>query len=191
MPEFLRSLPFWFEKQLVFCFIGKCHYFCLYTGTIARSDTLYLTVIQRRIGQTCTQYIVYLFIRINSPTTTLFQRTRLEIEERKLVKIVLSPLLGRLLEMNTPAIDSNRCSRFHASGGKTQLHELFGNTVRCRLRDTPPLQSGTTDMHQTVHKSTGRQHHAFRRKRHVHICHHARHATASHKNLINRVLPHI
>ena len=74
--------------------VGKGHYFGLDAGTITGTDTLYLAVVKRRVGQSAAQYFMSLRVGLDCVTRAL-RKLSLHIGKiGKLMKIIVAFLQG-------------------------------------------------------------------------------------------------
>ena len=133
--------------------VGEGHDFCFYAGAVARTDTLDLSVVKGRFGQSLAQYTVHFGIGVASPAAELLQLARFaHIGET--VEIVLSILNLHFIEVYAAFVDAYGSSRLHAPHGDSVSSDGFGQMVRCRLSHASARQLHTSHMKETIEEGT-------------------------------------
>ena len=66
---------------------GKGDNLCLYTWAVSRTDTLYLSVVKRRVVEAVMQNLVYFGVCVAAPAWKLLQITT-RVAIRKFMKII-------------------------------------------------------------------------------------------------------
>ena len=95
--------------------VGKRHYLGLDARTVTRAYALDLSVVEWRVGQTATEYLVNLLVGLNCPAWHLLKRLMcLIIKEGELMKIHFSILSFGFAEVDCLAVDAYGCPCFHA-----------------------------------------------------------------------------
>ena len=81
-----------FKEELVLCLVGKGDNLCFNRGAIARAYTLYLSVVERRLGKALTKYFARSGVGIYYVAVALFQlalHTRQIAEKENCYKMML------------------------------------------------------------------------------------------------------
>ena len=68
---FVGAASFGFEEELVLVFVGECTQFVFDARAVARPDSRYRPVEQRRAGEPCAQDVVHLGRRVDQKTREL------------------------------------------------------------------------------------------------------------------------
>ena len=172
-------------------FIGKSDYFRLNTGAITRTDAAYLTIVEWRIWQSCTQNVMHLAVGIDNPARALSQHTFHRGKIGEAMEIVFAILHGSFREVDSSGIEAHRGTGFHAVGGKSEGFQLLGDAVCCWFRNTAAAYLHAPYVHQSVKESACGKHHSLGFERHAHCRDYTGYSTIFNHKTCGAVLPHI
>ena len=96
---------------------------------------------------------MYLKIGVAYPTGELFQGSLLT-HIREQIVAVLAILSLHIFEMDATLIDTNRSTRLHASRANAMTCDALRKVRYCRLSNTSTRYHSSSDVHQSVQKST-------------------------------------
>ena len=138
------------KEELMLCLFGEGDDFGLYRWAVARTNTLNLTVVERRVGQSFAEYPAGFGIRIYRIALALTEGScdAGEVAEQMIGGI--ARLRDSLGEVDRTTVDTRRGACLHACGGKTDAAELLGETTRGRLGDASAFYLTASDVHETV-----------------------------------------
>ena len=144
---FLRVFSFGLDKKLMRNLVGKSIYFGLYTRAISRTDTFYLSVVDRRLIYMLANNFVSSFVCVCKKTRPLLKKSFLSFQKRKTMKIVFARLFDKFREIYGISVDTHGGSRLHPIGYETDRFQLLGKSVRRGFGDTSSRYLYLSKMH--------------------------------------------
>ena len=139
-----------FKEELVLCLVGKGDNLCFNRGAIARAYTLYLSVVERRLGKALTKYFARSGVGIYYVAVALLQLAHHIRQIAEKVAYRVAGLCGGLGKIDSAPVDTRGSARLHAVGSKAERAELLGDAVRCLLGDAAAFEGHTAYVHKPV-----------------------------------------
>ena len=150
---FVGALAFGFQKEHVLRFVGKGDQLGLYAWTVSRTNALYLSIEEWRVGQGRSQTLVNLWVGIGYPAGQLSHGPSFA-HERELVEVVLAVLALHLIEVHAPAIYPHRCTCLHTSGGDAVSGDALGEVQAGWLGASSARPLCLADVHKPVEEGS-------------------------------------
>lgn len=144
---------FGFEENLVCVFVGKSNDFRLDTRAVAGADALYLAVVEWGVFEVVAEDLMGSGVGVGYPAGHLFELALDSVEVGEMVVVVVAGLLDEFVKMDTALVDTSGGTRLHASGGKTEESQLFGETMTSGFSNTSTGDLCLAEMQKTIEKS--------------------------------------
>ena len=143
--------------------ICKGYNLSLYTWAISRTDTLYLAIVEGRIGERGAKYLVAFGRSIENMARQLTQGIRALCAVRKVMEVTFVAFLlcGKRPVYTTP-IDTSRGTGLHPIGAAPYVPQLLGESIRSGFTNAPTRYHGTPKVHHSSQKSSYREHYRAR-----------------------------
>ena len=146
---FVGPAAFRLQEKLVGVIVWKDAQLVFDARTVARAAPVDHAGEQRRIVKTASQDFVNLFVGVKDVAVHLLlplplHRRRLR-QEREAGRIRIAGLDGEFRSVNRRNVDARRRAGLHPVGDKSALDELFGQTIRGRLADSPAFHLVAAD----------------------------------------------
>ena len=141
--------------------VGKGDKLGFYRRAVARPDALYLSVVQRRVGQCGHERGVNVGVGVASPARELLQRPACW-HEAEAVEVVLALLHLHVLKVDRAAVDAHGRAGLHPSGGHSVARDALGEASDGRFGNASARQMLASDVQQSVEEGACGEHHALR-----------------------------
>ena len=140
--------------------VGEGNQLCFYRGAVARPYALYLSVVERRVGQSASQRVVHLLVCIACPARQLLQHPVFS-HEAELVEVVFALLYLHVLKVHRPHVYAHRRAGLHPCASYSVACYAFGQVFHGRLGYASAWQLLASYVQQSVQEGSRRYHHAL------------------------------
>ena len=186
--QFVGIESFGLDEDLMRVLVRKAVNLVLYRWTITGTHALDATTVHRRAIYSATDDLVSDFAGAGDEATDLpwmvLRRTQEGHHRHRLV----AGLLLHDTEIDTPGVDSGRCSSLQAADPQRQLTQSLRQRIGGRIARATSGIVLQTDVNQAPQKGSGRQHHGGAKENQPHLRNHPRDLITRHDEIIHRLL---
>ena len=142
---------------------GKGDDLRLYAGAVARSNAVYLTVVERCLIEVTPQHLMAGRRRLREEAGSLGRLQSGHLgEEREVVPSLLALLPLAEVKVDRPTIQPHRRAGLHPIGPEAQPRDLLREAERGRLGDASPGDLHAADVHQAIEEGPVGEDHRLR-----------------------------